>query len=80
MFRVTPRVLEGTRPLISSLYLPYSIIEGSKLVQAASGDDRSKDASHLACSERFLLDMYYGVDTHTCVCYATTGCYMMLRV
>ena len=32
MFRVTPRVLEGTRPLISSLYLPYSIIEGSKLL------------------------------------------------
>ena len=59
MFRVTPRVLEGTRPLISSLYLPYSIIEGSKLAQAASGDDCSKDASHLACSERFLLDMYY---------------------
>ena len=27
MFRVTPRVLEGTRPLISSLYLPYSIIK-----------------------------------------------------
>ena len=43
MFRVTPRVLEGTRPLISSLYLPYSIIEGSKLAQAASGEDRSKD-------------------------------------
>ena len=59
MFRVTPRALEGTRPLISSLYLPYSIIEGSKLAQAASGDDRSKDSSHLACSERFLLDMYY---------------------
>ena len=59
MFRVTPGVLEGTRSLISSLYLPYSIIEGSKLAQAASGDDRSKDASHLACSERLLLDMYY---------------------
>ena len=59
MFRVTPRVLEGTRPLISSLYLPYSKIEGSKLAQAASGDHRSKDASHLAYSERFLLDMYY---------------------
>ena len=59
MFRVMPRVLEGTRPLISSLYLPYSIIEESKLAQAASGDDRSKDASHLACSKRFLLDMYY---------------------
>ena len=43
VFRVTPRVLEGTRPLISSLYLLYSIIEGSKLAQAASGEDRSKD-------------------------------------
>ena len=43
LFRVTPRVLGGTRPLISSLYLLYSIMEGSKLAQATSGEDRSKD-------------------------------------
>ena len=82
MFRVAPRVLEGTRPLISSLYLPYSIIEGSKLAQAASGDDRSKDATVRSSRMfRMLLARYVlCVDTHTCVCYATTGCYMMLRV
>ena len=38
-------LLEGTRPSISSLYLLYSIIEGSKLAQAASGDYHSKDAT-----------------------------------